>query len=344
MLGLQKMAGGPGNVALGEVAEPTPGPGEVVIEIKAAGVCGSDIHIRHGSMKFTMRYPVVMGHEFSGVVAAVGANVSDLAVGARVTAETLFATCGVCMACRAGTLNLCARKQVMGYVHNGCFARYMAVPARIVHRLPDNVGFREASMVEPLACCVHAIHDLTPILPAEVVVVSGPGSIGLLCVQLAKAAGAFVIVAGTAADAYRLQMARTMGADLAVNIEEQPLVEVVEKMTDGRGADVYLECSGAPAAARAALAVTRRGGRYTQIGLFDREFPFDVAQIVYRELHVQGSVGSRRTSWVTTLKLLASGQVNVTPLVQTAYPLAQWEEAFGVFEKKSAIKVLLLPE
>ncbi len=339
-----KTAAGPGNVALMETADPQPGPGDVVIEVKAAGICGSDVHIRHGSMKFNMRFPVVIGHEFSGTVAALGQGITDLALGERVTCETVFATCGACMACRAGLLNLCADKQVMGYVYDGVFASYVRAPRRLVHRIPDNITFQEGAMIEPLACCVHAINELTPIRPTEVVVVSGPGSIGVLCMQLAKAAGGYVVVTGTRADAGRLEMARQMGADRTVNVEDESLTDVVAGLTEGRGADVFLECSGAAAAARSALAVTRRGGRHTQIGLFDREFPFDVAQIVYREMTVQGSIGSRRTSWPTTIKLLGSGLVNVAPLVKTVYPLAQWEEAFQVFETKSAIKVVLIPE
>jgi L-iditol 2-dehydrogenase len=177
-----------------------------------------------------------------------------------------------------------------------------------------------------------------------VVVVSGPGSIGLLCVQLAKAAGGFVVAAGTGSDAHRLALARQMGADVTVNVEDESLADIVAALSDGRGADVYLECSGATAAARAALIATRRGGRYTQIGLFGSEFALDFGQIVYRELKVQGSIGSRRPSWVTALKLLSSGLVKVAPLVTTAYALAQWEDGFRAFEDKSAIKVILLPE
>jgi L-iditol 2-dehydrogenase len=232
----------------------------------------------------------------------------------------------------------------MGYVYDGVFARYVRAPRRLVHRIPDTISFAEGAMIEPLACCVHAVNELTTIKPADVVVVTGPGTIGLLSMQLAKAAGGFVIAAGTRADSSRLQMAIQMGADRTVNVEEESLVDVVAGLSDGRGADVFLECSGAAPAARSALAVTRRGGRYTQIGIFDREFPFDVAQIVYREMTVQGSVGSRRTSWVTTTKLLSSGLVNVAPLVKTTYPLARWEEAFEVFESKSALKVILIPE
>ncbi len=343
MRGIVKTAPGAGHVTLMDVADPTPGPGEVVIQVKAAGICGSDLHILDGSMKYTMRLPLVMGHEFSGVVSAVGEGVDDLTIGERVTSETLFKTCGVCLACRGGSYNQCAKKQVIGYYYNGCFAEYILVPRRLVHRLPDNVSFRAGSMVEPLACCVHAVNELTPITPTEVVVVSGPGSIGLLCAQLAKAAGGYVVVAGTSSDGSRLALARELGADRTVNVEKESLADVVLALTDGRGADVYLECSGAPAAARAGLSVTRRGGRYTQIGLFSNEFSLDFGQIVYREIRVQGSIGSRRPTWITTLNLLHSGLVTVEPMLETAYPLDKWEQGFRMAESKSAIKVLFLP-
>jgi L-iditol 2-dehydrogenase len=344
VLGLMKMAPGPGNVALGELPEPVPGPGEVVINVKAAGICGSDLHIRSGNMKYTLSYPVVMGHEYAGVVSALGEGVTDLPLGERVTSETLFSTCGVCLACRAGAYNQCAKKLVIGYYYHGCFASQIKIPRRLVHRLPDNVSFHEGAIVEPMACCVHAVTEMTSIKPGDVVVVAGPGSIGLVCAQLAKASGAYVICTGTRSDSYRLAMARQLGADQTINIEDESLADAVNRLTDGRGADAYVECSGHPAAARTGLTVTRRGGQYTQVGIFENEFTLDFAQIIYRELTVQGSVGSRRPSWLTALNLLASGQVKVAPLASSVYPLAQWEEAFRIAEDKSALKVLLVPE
>lgn len=343
MRAIVKTDAGPGNVTLRDVPEPLPGPDEVVIAVKAAGICGSDLHILDGSIKYTLRLPLVMGHEFSGVVHAVGAGVDDLTVGERVTSETLFRTCGVCMACRGGAYNQCSAKLVIGYYYNGCFADYVLVPRRLVHRLPDNVSFRAGSMVEPLACCVHAINELTPVTPTEVVVVAGPGSIGMLAMQLAKAAGGHVIMAGISADGERLALARQLGADQTVNVQTESLADIVNAQTDGRGADVYLECSGAPAAARTGLNVTRRGGRYTQIGLFSNEFTLDFGQIVYRELKVTGSIGSRRPSWITALKLLGTGRVNVDPLLNAAFPFERWEAAFGAAESKAVIKALFVP-
>ncbi|MCL5074490.1 MAG: zinc-binding dehydrogenase [Chloroflexi bacterium] len=344
MLALMKTSPGPGNVRLEGMPEPQPGPGQVKIEVKAAGICGSDLHILHSDIHLNLRPPVIMGHEFCGVVSALGEGVDDLRIGERVTSETAFSVCGTCLHCQTGNYNLCNQKYLIGYVYHGCFTKYCIVPRMRVHRLPENLSFHEGVMCEPLACCAHAVSELTVISPSETAVVAGPGSIGLLCMQIARAAGAFVVVSGVRADETRLSLAHRLGANVTVNVEDESLSEVLLRLTDGRGADVYLECSGSPAAARAGLEVTRKGGRYTQVGLASGAFPLDFAQVAYRELKVTGSIGSKWTSWITALNLLRSGQVQVAALVNTVYPLSKWEEAFRAFEDKSALKVLLIPE
>jgi len=344
MLALLKQKPGPGHVALADVPEPTAGPGQVKIRVRAAGVCGSDLHILHDDIKLNLRPPVVMGHEFAGVVEATGAGVTGFAPGEAVVSETTFRSCGVCRHCRADRYNLCPGKELIGYVHNGCFAEFCVVPAERVHRMPAALSFNEAALCEPLACCVHAAGEQTAIGPGDTVAVAGVGTIGLLSAQVARSSGAKVILLGTDVDTERFSVGADLGFEDRVNVQQDDPLAAVHAATEGEGADVFLECSGAPAAARTGLAVLRRGGRFCQIGLFGVPLEIDFEQVAYKELTVTGSIGSRRSSWETALRLLASGDVRVGSLAADPLPLDAWQEAFRRFEKKQGLKFLLSPE
>jgi len=343
MKAVVKYAHGPGNVELRDVPEPSPGPDEVKIEVKAAGICGSDIHIYYGDIKLLMKPPVIMGHEFSGVVAEVGSSVSEWRPGDRVTSETAAEVCGKCVPCRTGNYNVCAEKHIVGYWFNGAFTKYCVVPSRLVHRLPDNVSFLSGALCEPLACCVNGVTEKTVISPRDVAVVAGPGAIGLLSLQLAKAEGAIVILCGMELDGKRLELGSKLGADVTVNIEKQDPWKVVSEMTGGAGADVFIECSGSPGAVRVGFNLLRRGGRYTQIGLTGRSFELDFDTVAYKELIVRGSLGQRWISWRRALKLLADGLVKAEPLISDILPLTEWKTGFTKVERKEGLKAILTP-
>ncbi|MDR7555790.1 MAG: zinc-binding dehydrogenase [Armatimonadota bacterium] len=344
MRGVMKVGRGPGLVELHEVPDPQPGPGEVLIAVAAAAICGSDLHIFHDRHPYWP--PVILGHEFAGTVAAVGEGVSGYAIGDRVVSETSTGSCGVCFLCRSGNRQICEHKRALGIGTNGAFAHYVVAPASLLHRVPDGVPLEEAALTEPTAIAVHAIVERMKVAPGETVVISGPGPIGLLCLQVARAAGAgLIVVSGTPTSArLRLQVARTVGADVIVNIGEEDLVHRVLALTDGRGADVAVETSGAPQAVEALPRLTRRLGRIGLLGVTGHPtvpFPADVA--LFKGLEVQCSFSSKHTSWVTALRLLASGQVRVRPLLTTAVPLERWQEAFEAQEQGRAIKTLLMP-
>ena len=343
MLALMKEAEGPGNVALAEVPEPTPGPGQVRIAVEAAGVCGSDLHILHGDIKLLLRPPVVMGHEFSGLIDRLGDGVTGWRPHDRVTAETTARSCGECLSCRTGFYNRCSSKEIIGYVHNGAFASHVVVNAGRLHRLSPEVDFISAAMTEPLACCVRALYELASVRPADLVVVAGPGAIGLLSLQLAKAAGARVYMVGTEADAVRLSLALSLGADRVLMAGRDDVLGIVREANAGEGCDVYVECSGAPSAARMGLELARRGGQYVQIGLAAKPFEIDLSLLAYKELQMVGSLGQRFTAWGKALALLASGEVKARPLATHILPLSRWEEGFAAFDSKQAIKVIFTP-
>ncbi len=337
-----KVAAGVGNVEVREIEVPSPPAGHVKLEVKAAGICGTDIHIYHD--EFRSNPPVVMGHEVAGVVSHLGVGVSGLAPGDRVTTETYFYTCGHCCFCRGGRPNLCSERRSIGSAANGGFARYLIVPAHNVHRLPDNVDFLAGSITEPLACVVHGALELTRLTPGDLAVVTGPGTIGLLTLQAVKSAGAKVVILGIDVDEQRLRIAEELGADYAVNVQRQDAAELVMDLTGGIGADIVYECSGAGPAAPHLLTLVRKQGQYAQVGLFGKPIAWDQDQVCYKELTVTGSNASVPSAWPRALRLMAEGKVRTAPLTTASFPLTEWRQAFNLFEQHRAVKVVLEPE
>lgn len=343
MKGVVKYARGNGYVDLREVAETPPRPNQLKIEVKASGICGSDLHIFHDTIKIPMRPPVVMGHEFSGVVVEKGAEADDeIKVGDRVTGEPSVEICGKCRYCRSEYYNLCSERKVMGYWHNGCFARYCNVT--FAHRLPDNVSFEAGAMTELLACCVHGVIEQTGVSAGDFVAVTGPGPVGLFAAQLALAEGGVVMVCGVPGDEQRLKLAQELGAQHVLNVGREDVLQRVRELTGGYGADVVLECSGSAAAANLALDLVRKRGKYTQLGLFGRPIEIDFEKIVFKEIQATGSVSQRRPAWKRALSLMGRGVVKSERLVSHRFPLAEWKKAFDLFEAKEGIKLVLIPE
>ncbi|HQY94026.1 zinc-binding dehydrogenase [Caldilinea sp.] len=342
MKAIMKVAPGVGNVEVREIAEPQPGPGQVKLRVHAAGLCGTDLHIYKD--EFRSWPPVVLGHEVAGEIVELGAGVEGLTPGTRVTTETYFSTCGVCRYCRAGNVNLCLERRSIGSAVNGGFTSYLVVPARNLHTLPDNVDFRTGALTEPLACVVHATLTTPTVAPGDVAVIAGPGAIGLLTLQVVKAAGAIAIVLGTDADDHRLALAAQLGADAVVNVQRADAAAVVRDLTvEGLGADVVYECSGAGQAAQQLLTLVRRRGRYVQIGLFGKPVAWNLDQLVYKELTATGSNASTPPSWLRALELMRTGKVRTDLLITHEFPVTAWEKGFATFEDRSGIKTLFVP-
>ncbi len=342
MQAVMKVASGVGNIALRDIPEPVAGAGQVVIKVVAAGICGTDLHIYHD--EFKTQPPVVLGHELAGEVAALGEGVEGFSVGERVTTETYFSTCGHCRYCRSGQQNLCLQRRSIGSAVNGGFSSYVLVPAANVHPLPTSLSFQAAALTEPLACVVHGILSTPTIRPGDLAVVAGPGAIGLLSLQVLKAAGAMVVILGTDADEQRLRLAKRLGADFTINVQQEDVTALIADLSvEGLGADVVYECSGAGAAAQQLLQLVRRRGRFVQIGLFGKSIAWDMDQICYKELVVTGSNASVPAAWLQALRLLASAAVNTEALITASYPITDWQDAFNAFEQKQGVKLLLTP-
>ena len=341
MKAVMKVRSGPGNVELRDVPEPEPGPGQVRIAVAAAGVCGTDIHILRD--EFPSRPPVILGHEFSGRVDRLGDGVAEFAPGDSVVAMPAAVRCGRCRYCLSGDILMCEGRRSIGHGVDGAFTRYVVVPAEMVHRVPQGVPLRHAALAEPVAVAVHAVSERSKVTAGDAVLVSGVGPIGLLILQVARAHGARVLAAGTARDGRRLELARRLGAERAVDVDEEDLGAVARAWSGGDGVDVAFECAGAPRSLDACLGALRRIGTLVQVGLMGRRIECDYEQVAMHELGVIGSYGSARTSWPRALQFLAQGRVQAEPMISDVLPITAWEEGFRKTAAQESIKVLLDP-
>lgn len=341
MKALVKVKTGSGNVELIDIQEPVPGPNEVKIKVHACGVCGTDIHVLHGTT--INAPPVVLGHEFSGIIAEVGSNVTRFKPGDRVVSETTVESCGYCQYCVTGNHNICANRRGLGRTGDGAFAKYLILRQQLIHVLPDSIDLDEAALLEPLACTVHAVIETGVIHAGDIVLVSGPGAIGLFALQCAKSEGATVIISGISKDSERLALAAELGADRIVNVDVEDLDAVMAQETNGLGFDVVIECSGAGPAVTSVLKLVRRQGQYIQMGLSGKEIPINFDLIVNRELKILGSVNSKWTSWERAIKLLETKKIITRPLISQKYSLTEWETAFDNLQYGRGVKNLLTP-
>jgi L-iditol 2-dehydrogenase len=344
MIALFKTAKGPGNMALLEAPVPTPRENEVLIEVKAAGICGTDIHIKHDAYPYWP--PVIMGHEFSGVIVEVGREVSGYRVGDRVVAEPHTLACGRCELCRTANIHLCAAKRSPGWGIHGAFARYLVMPVHLLHRLPDTLTFEEGAVVEPAANVVHDVLERGRVEPNDTVVVLGPGPIGLMSLMAARAVGAGkVIVVGAKEDEeMRLPIAKELGADAVVVAGREDPVQAVMDLTRGRGADLVVEASGSPKAIASTVGMVRRLGRIAAVGLpggDDIPFPWNAA--AWKVCTIIFNLSTGYTSWDRSIGLISAKKITVSKIITHVEPLQSWERAFEAIENKRGLKALLIP-
>jgi len=341
---LVKYKAGDGFVELREVPIPQINEDEVLVKVKACGICGSDIHILHDEFK---NYPpVIIGHEFSGEIVEAGRRVPGWKVGDRVVAELHIKACGKCRLCRTGNPQICPEKKPLGSGSDGAFAEYIKVPAWLLHRIPDNLSYREAALTEPVAICIHCVIESTGVEPEDFVVIIGPGPIGLLSAQVVKAAGASrVMLTGLAKDENpRLKIARELGIDYVVNIEEENPLQKLYRLTGGAGADLVIEASGSEPGINQAITMVRKGGRVSALGM-TREKKVNIAwnEGIVKGITLTLPFSSNYPSWERALSLIARHKIEVKPLITHKMPLDSWENGFRLVEQGKTAKTLLLP-
>ena len=329
----------------GEAPDPETGPGDVLIRVRACGICGSDVHGMDGSSGRRIP-PVIMGHEASGVVESVGPDVTAWKKGDRVTFDSMI-YCGECDFCKNGRTNLCDHRMVMGvscgdYRRHGAFAELVTIPGRLLFRIPDNVTFEQAAFVEPVSVALHAVNRV-PVQKGDTAVVVGAGMIGLLVMQALRIAGAVTIIC-VDLDKQRLDLARQLGADHCFHSTDDDVAAEVLKLTNGVGADVAMEVVGITPTIQTAVKCLRLGGSLGCVGNIAQTVDFPLQAVVTRELSVFGTCGATAEP-PEALRHIAEGSINVGPLTSAIAPL---EEGGAWFERlyagnENLMKVILTP-
>lgn len=344
----------PDEYKVAEVSMPVVGSKQVLIQVKSTTVCGTDVKILHGQVPF-VHFPHVPGHEFSGEVAAVGEGVFDIKVGDRVGVE-VHVGCGYCPRCAEGLYNLCLHygdtdkgHAHIGFTVAGGLAEYCLVPAKAVHRLPEGEDYDQGAFMDTLGIVLWAIERAGGIRAGERVVVVGPGALGLLAVQAARALGAgHVVAVGTAQDKARLALARQLGADECIDIDQvdDPFQAVLD-MTNGEGADLVLEFAGTSEAGRFSLEVARRGGRVVLGGSTSpgRMLEVDLATIVRGHLAIYGSVANPKKISRRANVLMQQGVIDIQPLITHHVPLSEFDQAWEMFTNRTedVIRIMMHP-
>lgn len=327
-----------------DVSRHDPKANEVEIEIRAAGICGSELHLYHDNHSY--KPPVIVGHEFSGIISRVGEGIRGWKVGDRVVSENHITTCGTCEYCRTGNSALCKDRIALGYHLDGGWTNYICMPTKFMIKIPDNVTYEEAAMVEPCAVLTEALCVKEPVKPWETVVVQGCGTIGLLAAQVAKAAGAKkVIITGTEADErVRLKIAKQLGIDYVVNIERQDLTKIVMDETNGNGADIIVEASGAASAINASLDLVKRLGRILAIGESPNEvINFNWNKAIFKGCTVKFNFGSNYRAWHLALQYMADKKIDVEALMTHKISMDDFAKGFSLLDDKEAVKVIMYP-
>jgi L-iditol 2-dehydrogenase len=332
-------------VELREVPRPGgPADDEVLLATRAVGVCGSEVHQFHNTQSWAVNIPVILGHEFTGVVSAVGKNVKGFHEGDRVVSETAAWICGQCAYCRAGEYNLCPQRRGFGYGVNGAMADFVGVPARCLHRVPDSVSFEKAALTEPCSVAFNATCVHTQIRPGDSVLVLGPGPIGLLCLELAKLSGAsWVGVAGLKQDATRMKVAESLGVSSILMEGEEQLRQAVGALGDGLGVDCVIDAAGASAALRTALSAVRPGGQITKVGWGPQPLNFSLDPLVQKAVRLQGSFSHNFKMWERVLTLLASGKLDPLRIVGRIESYPNWRPCFEGMASGEIVKAVLKP-
>lgn len=327
-----------------EVPIPQIGPDDVLVKVSYIGVCGSDPHMHHNRVSYKVNVPLILGHEFSGTIEKLGANVKGYAVGEPVTCETHYDYCGKCVLCRTNRYHVCRERKGFGFQADGAFAKYVKVPARILHKLPAGVSLREASLTEPVCVAYSALAKSSKIMPGDLVVIIGPGPIGILCAKMASILGAAdIVVVGTDGDEERLEIAKEYGATLTINSSRQDPVPIIMGMRDGYGADTVVDAAGFSPTLKLSMDVVRPCGQITKIGWGPAPVGFSLDPLITKAVTLQGTFSHNWDVWEKSLVLMSKKMIDVNRVITHELPLDKWAESFALMESKRGLKIVLTP-
>lgn len=326
------------SVEIREIDRPHIDADDVLLEVANVGVCGSDLHQWSSDHSWQVNYPVVLGHEFGGVIVETGKNVTAWKEGDRVVSETAAVIDLHNPMSKVGLYNLDPTRKGFGYGVNGAMTKYVKVPARCLHKVPDHLAFEQACLTEPCCVAYSAVVENTLIKPGDRVVVLGPGTIGILCAAMAKLRGADVAVVGLECDRKRLSIASHYGCAAIVG-------DAIEwaRERDGLGVDCVIDAAGHSKTLFIAMQLVRPNGKITKVGWGPQPLDFSLDPLVQKNITLQGSFSHNWPMWERVLVLLASGQLDVRPIIGGVWPIQQWHEAFEKMHKGEVVKSILKP-
>lgn len=327
-----------GSVEIREIDPPSIGEEDVLLEVANVGVCGSDLHQWTADHSWHVNYPVVLGHEFAGHIVALGSMVKGWKEGDRVVSETAAVIDVNNPMSRIGLYNLDPTRKGFGYGVNGAMTRYVKVPARCLHKVPDQIPFEHACLTEPCCVAYSAVVENTGLKPGDRVIVLGPGTIGILCAAMARLCGAQVAIVGLEADKHRLDIAKQYGCEAIIGDATEWALK-----RDGLGADCVIDAVGASVALKIALQLVRPNGKITKVGWGPQPLNFNLDQLVQKNIRLQGSFSHNWPMWERVLALLASGQLDVKPIIGGVWPVTEWHTAFEKMHKGEVVKSVLKP-
>lgn len=342
MLAVAKTHKGKG-VEVGEFPHPSCGDHEATIEVHAAGICGSDLHVYESLAGYEwIQLPVILGHEFAGKVVEIGKRVSRFKIGDRVTAEPAV-QCQHCFFCRIGRPNICENRITYGLARNGAFARFIAYPEHALFRLPDSIGFEEGACLEPLGVALHALEN-SRFQPGDSVMILGPGPIGLFLAQILAVSGAHkTFLVGLAADRARLEMGVRLASAEILHSEDKSLPEKVRAQTGGLGPDIVFDCSGSAIAGGQAIQLVRAGGQVVWVSIFQEKVSLDGNTLVRKEVDLQASRSRVPQTWFRAMRFLEGKRVRALDLVTHRVGLDRAPALFETLLRREGIKGLILP-
>ena len=342
MQALVKTAAGKGHVSIQQLPKPELLADEILIKVKYCGICGTDLHIY--ADEFPNDPPVIIGHEYCGTVVQVGAEVGQWSIGDRVVGELHTGACGKCELCLAGKPHICDGKLALGSRHNGAFAEYLALPAWLVHPIPQGLPWEIAGVTEPFAISTHCLVERGQLDGKGSILITGSATMGLMATIWASRLGyEIIIVSGTSMDEpVRFPLAKSMGATHVVNVQKENLAGIVDALTGGRGVDAAVECSGSPIAIRGLPDLVKKTGKIVLIGLVGPpEIPVVWNNFLYKELDFVGCFSSPPSSWQKALAVEADEAVKLRKLVTHILPLDDWEQGFEMMHTGEAVKILV---
>lgn len=349
MLALVKYGTGPKETELREVPIPEIGDDDLLIEVKAAGICGSDIAYDNGDHPNHLNCPVVLGHEFSGVVSKVGKNVKDWKVGDRVVSDNTGYVCGKCYACTTGQYLMCPERLGLGYGMDGGFTDYVKIRGDLLARnpnalfhIPENVSFDEAAILDPICNAYKAVVQESSILPGEDIAVFGVGPLGLFSIQIAKVMGCGNIIAiGLSGDKDRFEIAKKYGATHVIASDEQDLFAEMDRITGGEKVPVVIDAAGVNSVLKQAIQIVRKGGEIIKIGFDKRPYGDSLDELLDLGITLKGHFGYDYVSWKNVLHLLELGKVDLKGMISHHIRLEDWSRGFDLVRSKKAIKIII---